>query len=240
MVRVWLTLALMATSLLLLAQGMPVVSGPAALLMVAAMGALLGSVIVPLRLPERWERAAVSLALVFVALVLGGLALSTAGLLLNGRNWLGLIVLIVAVCGVIALRERAGPAARQRSIPGGVWLLAGLAATQAAVAAGLSVAGALTAPQTPFTQLTLSQPVGGAVIVGLTNHEGSDETYAVVVRVDGAETASWPAVTVPRGERWTGRVTLPSTWQNVTAQVSRSREAAVPSLQTTIWNRNLE
>jgi hypothetical protein len=232
-------LGLMATTLLVVGRGVPPVTAPAALVLLAAVAAVLGLVAIPLHLRERWERVAASLALVAVALILGGLALSVAGRPLDVWHWLALLTLVLVLAGASALREGRRPPRRPWRVPGGAWLLAAVAAGQVVLAAGIGVAGALTAPQPPFTQLTLSRAASSEVVIRLENRERSDETYRVVALIEGEEVARWPAVTLAQGERWTGRLSLPASWQSVSAVVYRPSEATTPYRQTILWNRPL-
>ncbi|MCS6800893.1 MAG: hypothetical protein RMM58_03640 [Chloroflexota bacterium] len=246
MASLWGTLGILAALLLLIGRGIPVVAALATLTALAALAALLGLAAFPPTLFEWWERFAASLALVFVALILGGLLLSAAGFPLDGLMWLGLIALMLMLIWLTTVQApppgpqaAAGPrVARQRPKSSRIWLIAGIALIQATLAAGLGVAGALTAPQTTFTQLSLSRPpFAGEVVVSLANHEGAAETYRVDVLIDGRVAARWSPVPLENGARWTGRVLLPDAWQAVTAQVYRPPNATTPYRQTVLWNR---
>lgn len=256
MAKYWLASGLLA-ALALLVSDLPAVTAPAALVALVAMAALLGASLLPHRYSEVWERTTISIAAGFVALILGGLALSAAGLALEKRSWLALVVLIMLVSGLVALREPVRSPMRQRPPVGkqrirspwqrlvslhwwiqvGIGLLVFIALSQVVLATGLAVAGARNAPQTPFTQLTLTHPqLADYAVVGLANHELSDETYRVEALVDGEIVTTWLLTSLPRGERWTARLPLPSSWQNVVARVYRLPNPTIPYRQTVVWN----
>lgn len=228
---------MVAALVLVSAVGGPAIAACAALAMITAMGALLGVVFLPLRFREGWERLTASIALPLVVLILGGLLLVFSGIQLSQQSWLGLVGLVLIATNVIALSE-SDPSPRwklPRSRRSSAFFA--LALGQVALAAGLAVAGARTAPQTPFTQLTLTHPqLADSVIIGLANHELSDETYRVEALVDGEIVTTWLLTPLPRGERWSERLPLPSSWQNVVARVYRLPDASIPYRQTVVWN----
>ncbi len=160
------------------------------------------------------ERAAVAAGLSLALPVLGGLAISTAGLPLHRTAWAGLLtgVTLVGDAVLLDLRRtgRRAPASRPPGKPRpAVRHVAafGAAAVIAAGAVGLSLASAARQNYPGFTQLWLSTRVPGAgtAALGVGNHQGSTTRYRLVLLRQGHVSVTWN-LTLGNGQTWQRRI----------------------------------
>lgn len=207
--------ALVAASGAMLALGVPGLACSRALFPGGGMG--------------RAERVALAVGIQCSLVVVCGFLLHLLRPGLSAPSWgalLGDITLMACLVAWIrgrAAEARVGPDAPSRSAPASSWSTRALAAATrrqlvmlggagllVLLAMGIARVGESAQPQPAWTALAVVPAVGGrAVTVDISNAEGRDETYRIVVNVDGVQLTTLGPVAVPGGDDVRLDVSLP-------------------------------
>jgi uncharacterized membrane protein len=202
------------------------------------------------------ERLAMTIALSMVLAILGGFVLDAStgitapawGALLGGLTLVFAAVAILrrpAAGGHAASEPAAHPGQSLASL-GEPWagaaapvrrpvsgLQAGMLVLAAILALGafaVAAFGLVEQPRAGYTELWLNQLSAGAVQLGITDHEGSDTTYRLVITVDGKALGDPTSVTVASEGTLHETVDLPPASRGAQAPLlapARSREVDV-------------
>jgi uncharacterized membrane protein len=214
-----------APTVVMIVLGLALLATPGYLLSQLLTGSRIGGV----------ERVVVATGLALIVPVLGGLLLYAAGVPLHRAGWLGLLAAVTLI-GDVALfvRRRMGKAApfswrfEHWRMPLPRLAIFGAAVLIAAGALTLARLGAAAQPQPGFTQLWLAPPnqKAHAVVLGVSNDEGSTTSYRLVVLNNQLVSATWN-FTLANGKTWQRSVPFTGTY-TLTADLYRLPDLAHP------------
>lgn len=173
------------------------------------------------------ERVLVAIGFAFIVPIVAGLVLYIAGVPLRRASWLAVLGGVTLACdAALLMRRRAGGALPFRWPTGKRlprWQVAafGAAVVIAACGVGLARVGAAVQPEPRFTQLWLSTRgvAADTIKIGVTNDEGENTGYRLVVLLNGHVSTTWN-VTLANGDTW--QQTVPFTGkESLTADLYR-------------------
>lgn len=230
--------------------------------LIAIPGFLVSRAIAPTGWGDSVTQIAAAIGFGIAIAALGGIVLDWLGIRLAPISWLALFVVAALAGGAVAytrgariddttgqadrpsVRERRGLGLRGLSSVGPDWRpksaeLALLVVALILTAASIRIArvGLADQPQVGYTQLwILPATEARHADVGVTNGEGSRETYRLEVVRGSEKLGSWSSLDLADGATWSATVTLPATGTGpVEARLYRSTDPTRVYRSVSYW-----